>query len=301
MADSMYVVVGVGGGDDGLRAVEYGAREAVARGERLLLVHAYHIASVVNPTPPWYGADARRRFGVQAIEAAHRRALAAAPGLAVDQAFVRTTPARAIVNASRCASLVVLGRHHRHDAPRLFSGSTGAEVAAKAKPPVVTVPDGWKPGGSQAPIVVGTDGSDSAHDALRFAFEAAQSRSTPLVVVRAWETPRSWHEHIAALDDATVDWREQAERELAEELAGWAADYPDVAVSRQVERGRRAAAILVGVAAGAGLLVVGVRGSGGMRALDIGGTARSVLAHAACAVAVVHPGEMRSAAHVAAG
>jgi nucleotide-binding universal stress UspA family protein len=294
MASSKYVVVGVDGSHDGLRAVEYAAHEAVARGQRLLLVHAYDLAPAATPALPWYGMDARRRFGVHAIEAAHRRALAVAPGQAVDQALVRTTPTRAIVNASRCASMVVLGRHHRHGALPLFSGSISVAVAAKAKVPVLTIPDDWTPDGSQAAIVVGTDGSDAAHDALRFAFEAAQARRAPLVVVRVWETPLDWHEQIEALDDAVLDWREQAERELAEALAGWAADYPDVAVSRQVERGRWAAVVLVGVAAGAGLLVVGARGSGGIRGLDIGGTARSALAHAVCPVVVVHRDDMRS-------
>jgi len=143
-------------------------------------------------------------------------------------------------------------------------------------------------------IVAGTDGSDGARDAVLFAFEAAQDRRAPLVVVRVWETPLSWHEQIEALDDTSVDWAEQAERDLAEELAGWTADYPDVAVTRRIERARWAAETLVTVAADAGLLVVGARGLGGLRGLDLGETARSVVAHASCPVAVVHRGDLRA-------
>jgi nucleotide-binding universal stress UspA family protein len=294
MTSSKYVVVGVDGSHDGLRAVEYGAREAVARRQRLLLVHAYHVAPVVNPTLPWYGVDARRRFGVRAMEAARGRAEQAAPRTVIDEALVRTTPARALVNASACASIVVLGRHHRHGAQRIFSGSTSAAVAARAKAPVVTVPDQWTTASVRRSIVAGTDGSDGARDAVLFAFEAAQDRRAPLVVVRVCETPLSWHEQIEALDDTSVDWAEQAERDLAEELAGWTADYPDVAVTRRIARARWAAETLVTVAADAGLLVVGARGLGGLRGLDLGETARSVVAHASCPVAVVHRGDLRA-------
>ena len=287
-----YVVVGVDGSHDGLRAVEYGAREAVARGLRLLLVHAYHVTPVVNPTLPWYGVDARRRFGVGAMEAARRRAEQIATGTVIDEALVRTTPARALAKASSSASIVVLGRHHRHEAQRLFGGSTSTAVAARAKAPVVTIPDGWAPDTHRRSIVVGTDGSDAAHDAIVFAFDAAQDRGASLVVVRVWETPLSWHEQIEAIDDAGLDWAEQAERDLAEEMAGWAADYPDVMVTRWIERSRWAAETLVRVSADAGLLVVGARGSGGLRGLDLGETARSAIAHATCPVAVVHRGDM---------
>src|SRR6188472_1725925 len=120
MSEAAYVVVGVDGSHDGLRAVEYGAREAVARRSRLLLVHAYQPMAVVNPTLPWYGVDASRRFGVQAMLAARERAEQIAPATVIDEALVRSTPARALVRQSRCASLVVLGRHRRHGSQRVF-------------------------------------------------------------------------------------------------------------------------------------------------------------------------------------
>ena len=293
MTTNKYVVVGIDGSHDGLRAVEYGAREAAIRGERLLLVHAYQITPTVNPTLPWYGLDAQRRFGVHAMDEARHHAERTASGQIIDEALMRTTPTRALVSASRCASMVVLGRHHRHGSTLLFGGSASAAVAARARTPVVTVPDGWTPGPRRRPIVVGTDGSGAGHDALRFAFETAQARRAPLIVVRVWETSPSWHEQIEALDDACPDWAEQADRDLAEELAGWTADYPDVQVSRRVERAPGAAGPLVTASLGSGLLVVGAGGAATPIGVDLGETTRRVCVDARCPVAVVHRGDLR--------
>lgn len=289
---SIKIVVGVDGSHDGLRAAEYAACEAAARGQGVLLVHAYHPAVALNPTLPWYGVDELRRFGERALDSAEQVVEEAAPSVPVEGYLVRTSAAKALVRVSAGASMVVVGRRHRHLTGHVFSGSTGAAVAARAKAPLVTVPDGWTRRSRAHHVVVGADGSSAGHDALAFALSEAELRRASLTVVRVWETPPSWHEAIHALDDADPDWVEQAERDLAEELAGWLGQYPDVAVHRRIERSRWAAEALVDVAADAGLLVVGARGLGGLRGLDLGETARSVIAHSGCPVAVVHQGDV---------
>ena len=299
MTTNKYVVVGVDGSHDGLRAVEYGAREAAIRGERLLLVHAYQITPTVNPTLPWYGLDAQRRFGVHAMDEARHHAERTASGQIIDEALMRTTPTRALVSASRCASMVVLGGI-TGTGPRCCSAALQVRLWPRGRGPRRHGPDGWTPGPRRRPIIVGTDGPDAGHDALRFAFETAQARRAPLIVVRVWETSPSWHEQIEALDDACPDWAEQADRDLAEELAGWTADYPDVQVSRRVERAPRAAGPLVTASLGSGLLVVGAGGAATPIGVDLGETARRVCVDARCPVAVVHRGDLRPDAPTAA-
>ncbi|TMQ93579.1 universal stress protein [Actinomadura soli] len=68
----------------------------------------------------------------------------------------------------------------------------------------------------------------------------------------------------------------------------WHRRYPKVRVqiSLRVERPREA---LLDAAAGADLLVVGDRGTGGVEPLLLGATSSAMLHHAPCTVAIVPP------------
>lgn len=79
---------------------------------------------------------------------------------------------------------------------------------------------------------------------------------------------------------------ERADELLAEALAGYRADYPDVQVQAGVMRDRAADA-LVGAAAGQNLLVVRSRGRSALSAAMLGSVSQAVLHHATCPVAVV--------------
>ena len=89
----------------------------------------------------------------------------------------------------------------------------------------------------------------------------------------------------------TLDWTsltEQAEKVLAESLAGWHEKYPGVPVRRVVERDRPASALL-DAARGAQLLVVGSRGRGGFTGLTLGSVSQALIHHAACPVMIARP------------
>lgn len=74
---------------------------------------------------------------------------------------------------------------------------------------------------------------------------------------------------------------------LAERLAGYAQDYPDVTIERSVLPEDPAKALLDAAGADASLLVVGSRGRGGFRGLLLGSTSQKVMHHAECPVMVV--------------
>lgn len=111
------------------------------------------------------------------------------------------------------------------------------------------------------------------------------------MVVRVWEYPARWYSDLPAMDEELDAWFDAARLALAEDLAGWSEEYPEVQVSRVVEHSVSAVKTLVARSEGASLLVVGARGHGGLPGLDLGWTSRSVLAHASVPVAVVHQGD----------
>jgi nucleotide-binding universal stress UspA family protein len=79
-----------------------------------------------------------------------------------------------------------------------------------------------------------------------------------------------------------------AEKRLAEELAGWRDKYPDVRVTGSVVPDSPARALLARSTV-AQLVVVGSRGQSGFRSLALGSTGLQLLHHSYCPVAVIGP------------
>jgi nucleotide-binding universal stress UspA family protein len=100
--------------------------------------------------------------------------------------------------------------------------------------------------------------------------------------------PARWYVDVPDVGREDAEWLELMELSLAEDLAGFQSEYPDVQVARAFERSSSAADALCRRSEGAAMLVVGKRGLGGVVGLGLGWTARSVLAHASCPVVVVH-------------
>jgi nucleotide-binding universal stress UspA family protein len=77
----------------------------------------------------------------------------------------------------------------------------------------------------------------------------------------------------------TVDWEHQLElgkEALAERLAGWQEDYPDVSVDRRLVYGD-AAAQLIDASDSAQLAVVGSHGHGGFAGMLLGSVSSAVV------------------------
>jgi nucleotide-binding universal stress UspA family protein len=235
-----------------------------------------------------YGIDVLREEGVAALDEAEQRIRTFAIAIAVEKSQIAATATAALVEASKTSALVVIGRRSVSRFERVLTGSTSSSVAAKAHCPVVSVPVGWKPGETDRRIVVGVDGSESGRHAVKFAFAEASRRRVPLMAVRSWEVPSRWYTDIPDVGGEDAEWLERMELALAEDLAGYQEDYPDVPVSRVFERCSSAAEALCRRSDGAALMVIGKRGLGAVAGIELGWTARSVLAHATCPVVVVH-------------
>jgi nucleotide-binding universal stress UspA family protein len=143
--------------------------------------------------------------------------------------------------------------------------------------------------GCRPAVVVGVDGSVSAHGALSWAAAAAASRRCPLRIIHTFMLPLLGNApDMTAVGDLTLQLRSAAEWILVE-AETYARDIaPDIRITRELFIAG-AAPTLLSQAQDAALVVVGSRGIGGFRGLLVGSVSAAVAAHAPCPVVVVHP------------
>lgn len=183
--------------------------------------------------------------------------------------------------------LIVLGTHGRRGYQRFVQGSVAEEVIRKTRHPVLVVPmhaERRQPGPTQ-PVVVATDLSDFGAAALRAARAHAERFEAPVVVVHV--VPPSVGPFLTIdlpLDDVGAPDAAflAAKRQVAE--AGL--EGADLVVTRGAP-----AEVIDWVAAerGAGCIVMGTHGRGGLVRSLVGSVAESVLRSATCSVLVVRP------------
>ncbi len=277
------VISGVDPERDWRVPLAWAADEASLRGVSLQLVVAVappHDTQHVDATP---GLLRQAQEGEEALERAASWARERQPGVEVTTHLLEAAPASLLTELSENAGMLVLGSRHLRG-PSGFLGTSALilPLAARARCPVAVV--GHPEHSTQEPayLVVGIDDSASSHASLDWAFQEAASRGCALRVVAAWQpsvftTARGHSDHF-----------KEERRALAEAVAGWAEDHPDVAVTHEVVEGSP-----VEVLAEAGEhalgLVVGRKGNGGYTGMRLGSVARGVLRRAHCPVIVVPP------------
>ncbi|WP_329128525.1 universal stress protein [Streptomyces sp. NBC_01476] len=287
------VVVGTDGSASSLDAVAEAAREARRRAADLRVVHAFVQPELRIPlsSPPLVCTDADMRALTDPLMArAVERARAVAPQVEVSRAVVAGDALTVLEKQSRTAQLVVVGSRGTGTFTRLLVGSTGVDLAAHARCPVLVLRGTYDATG---PVLVGVDGSPAAGDAVAFAFQEAALRGTGLVALHAWTT---WNVPVPPppQDPATPYaygpgmLERDEERLLAEALAGCAERYPQVPVERRLVHSATREA-LVAASRNTQLLVVGARGRGGFTGMLLGSVSQAVLHHAHCPVAVARP------------
>nr|WP_184080057.1 universal stress protein [Nocardiopsis mwathae] len=285
------IVVAVDGGSAAERATDWAAEEARRRRRPLHIVYAnewpmYH--SSVGPAAEEMAHAAR-----DLIETAQKRARAKAPDIEVTARSVVGYGSAVLLEHSRRAHLMVSGTHRLSGLETLWMGSIGLELATQAPCPVVLVPD-IEPGEPRQTVSVGVDGSPAADAAATQAFLAAAERDAVLRVVSAYG-PAS-QGRFGPLDHADLTWhdaapeepaaRAEAERMLAESIAGEREHHPDVRVEEVVLRAYPERA-LIAESHRADLVVVGARGRGGFTGLLLGSVSQKLVQHADCPVMIV--------------
>ncbi len=177
------VVVGVNGTAAGLAAVRLAARESVARGRPLRVVHAF--------TWPSYDAsaggvpyDLLRDRAAEVLTRAVTTATRSAPAAQVTGQLLDGPPTRVLLQQSRTADLLVLGDDDPGATVRLPTDSVVVQVVARSRCPVLLARGVGTPDGA---VVVGVDGSPAAALALRYAAAEAVRRHAGMEVLHVLE------------------------------------------------------------------------------------------------------------------
>lgn len=287
---SQGIIVGVDGSPPSIAAVEWAARDAEMRNVPLKLVY------VSPPVPEFSGPSADYSSAHQDFE---HHLLEEAGKIAVEATSTRRASRTSsevlyapifptLIDLSKHAEMMVVGCRGQSAVARALLGSVSSGLVRHAQCPVAVIHDdnALAAVSSQAPVVVGIDGSPTSELATEIAFTEASRRGVELVALHAWsdmgplEFGRPGH--------APVEWANLEAREeevLAERLSGYQERFPDVAVRRVVVSDRPAARLLQ-QAESAQLVVVGSRGRGGFAGMLLGSVSRALVNYARIPVIV---------------
>ena len=272
------IVVGVDESPAAKVAVRWAARDAELRKIPLTLVHATspEVATWPNVRLPaglarWH-RDHGRRLVDDAFKVAEEATQHGGPA-EVHTEILSSAAVPTLVDLSKDAEMVVTGCRGSGRWPGRLMGSVSSGLLHYAHCPVAIIhdEDPLMPHPSKAPVLVGIDGSSASELATAIAFDEASRRNVGLIAVHAWSD-------VDVSEWPGIDWpvtQSMAEEVLAERLAGWQEQYPDVEVSRTVVRDQPARQ-LVQRSEEAQLVVVGSRGRGGFAEMLVGSVGESV-------------------------
>lgn len=273
------IVAGVDGSAASNFAICWAAHEAAMRRIPLTLVHIINTAMPVWPQMPltaeagvWHDDDGRRVLE-EAVKIAED-STKTYRGIDVASEMRRSPPVPTLIEMSEEAEMVVVGSTGRGAVGRVLLGSVSSGVVRGASCPVAIIheEDPSTPHSAKAPVLVGVDGSPASERATAIAFDEASRRGVDLRAAHAWSD-------IGLFELPESDWpavQLEADRRLAECLAGWQERYPDVAVHRLAVCDRPAR-LLIEQSESAQLVVVGSHGRGGLSGMLLGSVSNAVV------------------------
>jgi nucleotide-binding universal stress UspA family protein len=283
------IVVAVDGSPASTAAARWAAGEAAMRNIPLTVMHAVTTPTTTFPPVPYPESlvtnleDEGKKAILHAIKVAED-AMSADRKVSIDKKLVYSAPAPALLEASDTAEMIVMGSSGRGLLARGLLGSVSSTVVRHANCPVAVIRDEELPDVRDAPVLLGTDGSPASELATEIAFDEASRRGVDLVAIHAWSD-------AAVSEVFDIEWpvvEGEAQRSLAESLAGWEERYPDVTVHRFIARDR-AARHLIDKSETAQLVVVGSHGRGGLTRMLLGSVSNAVLHSVRIPIIVARP------------
>ena len=283
------VVVGVDGSEFSEQALVWAAREADLRGHPLRAVLAWdwldqHHTAGPHAFEPSYGEE----DALAALKSYVEHALGPSRAATVEHVVTCDLPARALLDASQDAALLVVGARGLGGFRGLLLGSVSQHCLHHAPCPIAiirphAVPS---PGEHVERIVVGVDGSHTAVRALTWAVEEARIRRASLVVVHAWHVPAvAVSPFVGPTIDPTV-FEDEARRTVDAAIGSVDTTRLAEPIERIVVCGGSASTLLE-TGKGADLIVAGSRGHGGFTELILGSVSHHLAHHAASPLVIV--------------
>lgn len=281
------IVVGCDGSPSAVQALEWAADEGEARGWTVTALLAWdYLNQPAGPRgeafdPAFGDAEARAVLARTLKEALGERARTVQPVVVCD------LPARALLEASAVADLLVVGARGMGGVRGALLGSVSQQCVHHSKVPVAVIRAAPAPEASG--VVVAIDGSEGSQRALDWALDEARAQRSSVTVVHVWHpTPSAAWAVPAAWPDMTgmqADAEELIERALQRADTR---DIPATMIQRHAVFGTVVDAVL-DESRDAQVLVIGSRGRGGFAGLLLGSASQHLVHHATCPIVVVPP------------
>jgi nucleotide-binding universal stress UspA family protein len=273
-ASSKYgILAAVDGSSESDAALRWAIAEAASRDTPITLMHVIAPVVVTWPVRNLQGSYNRWQEdnAAHVVELAKKAVQAAGPNLSVQTKVLHGGVATELVDASRGATMTVVGSRGLGAIGGSVLGSISRALLHYGHGPVAVVrADGGEVDRS-APVLLGIDGSPASEAATALAFDEASRRGVGLVALHAWSD-------VGVFPALGEDWRhygQEGHEVIGERLAGWQEQYPDVPVTRRIVCDRPAHWLLDG-AAEAQLVVLGSRGRGGFSRMLLGSVSTAV-------------------------
>jgi nucleotide-binding universal stress UspA family protein len=281
------VLVCVDGSAASDAAVAWGTREAIMRKLPITLMHAvppvvvgWPVGQLYADMPEWQQDDAQRVIDQARETLGAGLSGAEPPEIRTEVVYSNVVPS--LIDASRDAWMMVAGSEGLGAMGRLLLGSVTTGLVHYAHCPVAVVHSEAAAVDTNAPVLLGIDGSPASEAATALAFDEASRRGVELRALHVWSD-------VGVFPVLGMDWRDR-EREgheiLAERLAGWQEQYPDVRVERLLFCDKPSQWLLK-ESERAQLVVVGSRGRGGFPGMLLGSVSSAVAQSARVPVLVV--------------
>jgi nucleotide-binding universal stress UspA family protein len=269
-------------------AVAWATREAIMHQLPMTLMHAvppvvvgWPVGRLYAEMPEWQH-DTAQHVVDQARKTINAN-LDKSESLEISTEITYSNVVPTLIDASKDAGMIVAGSQGLGALSRLLLGSVAAGLIHHAHCPVAIVhsDEGAVPD-SKAPVLLGIDGSPASEAATALAFDEASRRGVGLRALHAWSD-------VGVFPMLGMDWRDRernGQEILAERLAGWQEEYPDVRVERLLFCDKPSR-WLREESEHAQLLVVGSHGRGGFPGMLLGSVSSAVAQSATIPVIVV--------------
>lgn len=288
MSTELPVLVGIDGSRDGRIALTWAVTYAAVRNAPLHAVYILDDQGQFDDRSEADGAD----DGSEVLDDA-RNELNRLGAHAATLEVRHGRPAQVLLELAHHSQGLVIGRRGMGGFAELVLGSTSQVCTAlTTQVPLIVVPDTWDPAAPRHNrYVVGIDGSLEGQEALRFAFELAETTGAELHCVHAIEADQAGPDPTSWFDPARNPRIEAADELLAGSLDGWTSKFPDVTVhTRSVAD--HAVLVLARESQDADLVIVGGVGRTAFSELRLGSVARGLLYHSHSPVAVIHQSDV---------